>query len=86
MLSCHSHHLRQIVVNGIAQLMSLMPLRSRPMQALDIRVASNGCMVLPLALRRAMGLHGDTKISATFADGEVPLSPINSGVARARPL
>jgi antitoxin PrlF len=50
------------------------------MQSLDIRVASNGRMVLPLALRKAMGLHGDTKIIATFADGEVRLSPINSGV------
>jgi antitoxin PrlF len=56
------------------------------MQSLDIRVASNGRMVLPLALRKAMGLHGDTKIIATFADGEVRLSPINSGVARARDL
>jgi hypothetical protein len=47
------------------------------MQSLDIRVASNGHMVLPLALRRATGLHGDTKIIATFADGGVRLSPIH---------
>jgi antitoxin PrlF len=56
------------------------------MESLDIRVASNGRMVLPLAVRNAMGLHGETKVIATIVDGEVRLAPIASGIARAQAL
>lgn len=55
-------------------------------QTIDISVASNGRMVLPASVRRAMGLHGDTKIILTVEDDQVRLSPIGHGVSRAQAL
>lgn len=56
------------------------------MQTIDIRVASNGRMILPLTVRRAMGLHGDGKVILTMEDDQVRLSPIGHGVSRAQAL
>ena len=55
-------------------------------QTIDIRVASNGRMVLPAAVRKALGLHGDTKVILTLEDDQVRLSPIGHGVSRAQSL
>ena len=55
-------------------------------KTLDIKVASNGRMVLPLSVRKAMGLHGDAKVILTLEDDQVRLSPIGHGVSRAQPL
>ena len=55
-------------------------------QTIDIRVASNGRMVLPAAVRKALGLHGDTKVILTLEDDQVRLSPIRHGVSRAQAL
>ena len=55
-------------------------------QTIDIRVASNGRMVLPAAVRKALGLHGDTKVILTLEDDQVRLTPIGHGVARAGAL
>jgi len=55
-------------------------------QSMDIRVASNGRMVLPLSVRRAMGLQGETKVILTVEDDQVRLSPIGHGVSRAQAL
>jgi AbrB family looped-hinge helix DNA binding protein len=55
-------------------------------QSIDIKVASNGRMVLPASVRRAMGLHGDSKIILTVEDDQVRLSPIGHGISRAQAL
>lgn len=55
-------------------------------QTMDIKVASNGRMVLPLAVRQAMGLHGEAKVILTMENDQVRLSPIGHGVSRAKAL
>lgn len=55
-------------------------------QTMDIRLAENGRMVLPLSVRKAMGLRGDTKVILTLEDDEVRLSPVGHGVSRAQAL
>ena len=55
-------------------------------QSIDVKVASNGRMVLPVSVRKAMGLHGDAKIILTVEDDQVRLSPIGHGVSRAQAL
>lgn len=55
-------------------------------QSMDIRVASNGRMVLPASVRKAMGLHGDSKVILTVEEDQVRLSPIGHGVSRAQAL
>ena len=56
------------------------------MQSIDVRVASNGRMILPASVRKAMGLHGDAKVILTVENDEVRLSPIGHGVSRAQAL
>lgn len=55
-------------------------------QTIDVRVAENGRMILPRAVRKAMGLHGDTKVILTLEDDVVRLSPVGHGVSRAQAL
>jgi AbrB family looped-hinge helix DNA binding protein len=55
-------------------------------QSMDIKVASNGRMILPSSVRRAMGLHGDAKVILTIENDQVRLSPIGHGVSRAKAL
>ena len=55
-------------------------------RSMDIRVADNGRMVLPASVRKAMGLHGDTKAILTIEDDQVRLSPIGHGVSHAQAL
>ena len=55
-------------------------------QTLDLRVGANGRMVLPKAVREAMGLSGDTKVIATVDGEEVRLTPIHHGALRAQEL
>ena len=55
-------------------------------QTIDVSVASNGRMVLPASVRKAMGLRGDTKVILTVEDDQVRLSPIGHGVSRAQAL
>lgn len=55
-------------------------------QSIDIKVASNGRMILPASVRKAMGLHGDAKVILTIEDDQVRLSPITHGVSRAQAL
>jgi AbrB family looped-hinge helix DNA binding protein len=56
------------------------------MQTIDVKVASNGRMILPASVRKAMGLHGDAKVILTIEDDQVRLSPIGHGVSRAQAL
>lgn len=55
-------------------------------RTIDIKVASNGRMVLPASVRKAMGLHGEAKVILTVEDDQVRLSPIGHGVSRAQAL
>jgi AbrB family looped-hinge helix DNA binding protein len=55
-------------------------------QSIDVRVASNGRMILPASVRKAMGLHGDAKVILTVENDQVRLSPIGHGVSRAQAL
>ncbi|QCB44347.1 AbrB/MazE/SpoVT family DNA-binding domain-containing protein [Sphingomonas sp. PAMC26645] len=55
-------------------------------QSIDVRVAGNGRMILPVSVRKAMGLHGETKVILTIDDDQVRLSPIGHGVSRAQAL
>jgi len=56
------------------------------MTTIDFRVAANGRMVLPRAIREAMGLHGDSKVTAIVDDEGVRLVPMHHRVSRAREL
>ena len=56
------------------------------LQTIDIKISGNGRMVLPASVRKAMGLHGDTKVILTIEDDQVRLSPIGHGVSRAQAL
>lgn len=53
---------------------------------MDINIASNGRMVLPASVRKAMGLHGDAKVILTIEEDQVRLSPMKHGVSRAQAL
>ena len=55
-------------------------------QSIDVKVASNGRMILPASVRKAMGLYGDAKVILTVENDEVRLSPIGHGVSRAQAL
>ena len=52
----------------------------------DLRVASNGRLVLPKAMREAMGLTGEAKVVATLEGDEVRLTPVRSRARRAQDL
>jgi AbrB family looped-hinge helix DNA binding protein len=55
-------------------------------QTIDIKVATNGRMILPASVRKAMGLQGESKVILTIEDDQVRLSPIGHGVSRAQAL
>ena len=55
-------------------------------ETVDLRVGSNGRMVLPKALRQAMGLSGDAKVVAVIEGDEVRLTPVHHGARRAQQL
>lgn len=52
----------------------------------DIKIASNGRMVLPAAVREALGLRGEGRLILTVDGDEVRLSPISHVVARVQSL
>lgn len=53
---------------------------------MDVRVAENGRLILPLAVRQAMGLRGESKLILTLEGDEVRLMPVRHGVRRAQAL
>ena len=52
----------------------------------DLRIASNGRLVLPKAMRDAMGLDGEARVVATLDGDEVRLTPVHHGARRAQAL
>jgi len=55
-------------------------------ETIDLRVGANGRLVLPKAVRQAMGLAGDTRLIATLDGEELRLTPIHHGARRAQAL
>lgn len=55
-------------------------------KSIDVKVAGNGRMILPLSIRKAIGLNGEGKVILTLEDDQVRLSPIGHGVSRAQAL
>lgn len=55
-------------------------------ETMDVRVAENGRLILPLAVRQAMGLRGEGKLILTVEGDEVRLTPVRHGVRRAQEL
>lgn len=54
--------------------------------SIGVKVAANGRMVLPVAIRRELGLVGDSKLILKVDDGKVTLHSISDGVRRAQEL
>ncbi|MFJ7441710.1 AbrB/MazE/SpoVT family DNA-binding domain-containing protein [Methylorubrum thiocyanatum] len=52
----------------------------------DVKLAANGRMVLPQAVREAMGVSGETRIIVTVDGSEVRLSPIANVVTKLQAL
>ncbi|MET0368709.1 MAG: AbrB/MazE/SpoVT family DNA-binding domain-containing protein [Methylobacterium sp.] len=52
----------------------------------DVKLAANGRMVLPRAVREAMGVTGETRIIVTVDGEDVRLSPISDVVAKLQAL
>ena len=53
---------------------------------IDVRVVDNGRLILPLAVRQAMGLRGEGRLILTLEGDEVRLTPVRHGVRRAQTL
>ena len=51
-----------------------------------VRMAANGRMVLPKALRDAVGIEGETELVLTNKDGQIQISTIADRVRRARAI
>jgi AbrB family looped-hinge helix DNA binding protein len=51
-----------------------------------VKIAANGRMVLPQAVRQAIGIKGESKLILRVEDGEVRLSTVSSGVKKAQEL
>lgn len=54
--------------------------------SIDLHVGANGRMVLPKALRQALGLSGDAVVIATVEDGAVRLTPVHCEALEAQEL
>ena len=55
-------------------------------QLIDVRIASNGRMVLPRAVRDALGLDGAGVVVISVNGDEVTMSSMRTAVARAQAL
>lgn len=52
----------------------------------DVKLAANGRMVLPQAVREAMGVSGEARIIITVDGTEVRLSPISNVITKLQAL
>ncbi len=51
-----------------------------------VRIAANGRMVLPKALREAVGIEGETELVLTVRDGRIEISTIADRVREAQAM
>jgi AbrB family looped-hinge helix DNA binding protein len=54
--------------------------------AIDVKVASNGRMVLPKSAREALGVPGGGAVILSIGDGEVRLTSVCQSIRRAQDL
>jgi len=52
----------------------------------DVRVAANGRMVLPAAVRSALGLRGETRVTLSLEEGQVAIRGMSERVKKAQEL
>ena len=57
-----------------------------PSGSTKVRIADNGRLVLPKAVRQAAGISGETSLSVSVQNGEIVLSTPERGLERARQL
>jgi len=55
-------------------------------QTFDVKVAGNGQMVLPVTVRKALGLVGESRVTLTLDDAGVSLQAMAQHVLRAQRL
>ena len=48
--------------------------------SVGVKIAANGRMVLPIAVRRALGLTGEGKVTVNIEDGKVTLTSVADDV------
>lgn len=80
-LLCH-YYIRAIRTLSSRAIEGIQPMPN----TIDLRIAPNGRLVLPKALREAMGLSGDTKVIATLEGDELRLTPVRHRALRAQEL
>jgi AbrB family looped-hinge helix DNA binding protein len=51
-----------------------------------VKIAENGRLVLPKAIRDAVGIDGEARLSVWVEGGEVHLAPVSRNVAKAQAL
>jgi AbrB family looped-hinge helix DNA binding protein len=51
-----------------------------------IKIADNGRLVLPKAVREAVGILGEARLAVRVENGEITLTPVAVNVARAQAL
>jgi antitoxin PrlF len=54
--------------------------------SIGVKVAANGRLVLPVAIRKAMGIDGETKVYVSVKDGEARLKTISQNVREAQAM
>jgi AbrB family looped-hinge helix DNA binding protein len=52
----------------------------------NLTLAANGRVVIPAAMRQALGLHEGARIVARVVDGAIVLEPIEAAVRRAQAM
>jgi bifunctional DNA-binding transcriptional regulator/antitoxin component of YhaV-PrlF toxin-antitoxin module len=50
------------------------------------RIASGGRLVIPVALRRALGMEEGTAVTMSIKDGELRVHTVSEGIRRAQAL
>ncbi len=55
-------------------------------QRFEVSVAANGRMVLPAAVRSALGITGESKVTLVLSEGEAAIQPMSAHLRRARAL
>jgi len=52
----------------------------------NVRIAANGRLVVPKAIRQAAGISGESRLSISVVDGEIRLVPAARNAERAQAL
>ncbi len=51
-----------------------------------VKIAGNGRLVLPKAVREAVGISGEARLSVRVENGEIRLVPVAANIAHAQAL